>query len=80
MNSQNFLEMLHCNEEFVFKYNGNSYEIVYDNLGKFREVMLCLYLLSSETLIGVYNDQEDFLNNCILDGEKLSNITDKIIV
>lgn len=72
--------MLHCNEEFVFKYNGNSYEIVYDNLGKFREVMLCLYLLSSETLIGVYNDQEDFLNNCILDGEKLSNITDKIIV
>jgi hypothetical protein len=66
-----FLEMLFCNDEFEFSYNGVRYAVI-SQYGR------SLFEVYNNKLICSFDSNDDFYENATLDGRRLKDILDEI--
>lgn len=67
----NFLELLFCNDEFEFSYNGVRYAVI-SQYGR------SLFDAANNKLIASFDSNNDFYENATLDGKRLKDIIDEI--
>ncbi len=66
-----FLEILFCNDEFEFSYNGVRYAVI-SQYGR------SLFEVSNNTLIASFDSNDDFYENATLGGKHLKDILDEV--
>lgn len=76
-----FLELLNRHEEFGFTYKGNKYELVYCD--QYGTPLLSIYMVDgslSGKFLQSFQSTEDFISNCKIEGQPVSQIINLIDV
>lgn len=68
-----FLELLFCNDEFEFSYNGVRYEVI-SQYGR------SIFDSANNELIALFDSNNDLYESATLDGKRLKDIIDEIEV
>lgn len=78
-NKSSFIELLNRQEEFIFSYKGKEYELVYAD--QYGSPLLSLYMDDgsfSGKFLQSFQSVEDFISNCKLEGQPISQIINQI--